>query len=107
MTKQIEPINIDGKLYYTVADFAHLIGRSENTIYRLVTKGNCFRRMLCTYEYMDKPLIPVGELTAYPFSGGGRYARKDVGHYNDQGVFAECFVCSSEGPGHCPNTKEE
>ena len=107
MTKQIEPINIEGALYYTVADFAHLISRSENTVYRLVNKGNCFRKMKCTYAYMGKPLIPAKELTAFPFSGGGRYANKDVGHYDENGVLTECTICSLEGVGYCANTREE
>jgi hypothetical protein len=106
MVKQIEPQNVNGKLYYRPADFAHVVGKSENAIYRLTNHGNVFRQLKCTYEYFDKPLIPAEELTAFPFTGMGRYAAKEVYHYTEEGVALPCYICSSEGPGHCPNTKE-
>jgi hypothetical protein len=107
MTKEITPMTIDGKLFYRPADMAHMTKSSENTIYRLVNHGNCFRKMKCTWAYLDRPLIPASELTAFPFSGAGRYSYKEVRHYDENGNAVECYVCSTEGPGHCPNTKEE
>jgi hypothetical protein len=107
MIKSIEPIDINGTLFYRVRDFAHIVKKSENTIYRLTNHGNVFRRMKCEYGLLDGvPLIPATELTAFPFTGVGRYPMKEVGHYDEDGNFTECSVCSLEGVGHCPNTKE-
>jgi hypothetical protein len=107
MIRSIEPIDINGTLYYRVRDFAHVVKKSENTIYRLCNHGNVFRRMRCDYSSMEGvPLIPATELTAFPFTGAGRYPKKEVSHYDEDGNCIACFICSVEGPGRCPNTKE-
>ena len=107
MTRTIEAQEINGKLYYTPAQFAHIIGRSENMLYKLINKGNCFRRLKCSYEYFGRPLIEADEVTRYPFTGPGRYPEKDVHHVTLEGDRVSCVECSTLGPGHCNATREE
>jgi hypothetical protein len=104
--RTIEPKDINGKLYYTPSQFAHLTGVSETMIYRLLNKGNYFRKLRADYSYFARPLIPIEELVDYPWTGPGRYPYKEVSHFTEDGDRMPCFLCSTEGIGLCPNTKE-
>ena len=106
-TRTIEPKEVNGKLYYTPSQFAHLIGVSETLIYRLLNHGNYFRKLRATYEYFGRPLIPIEEVTQFPHTGPGRYPYKDVSHYTEDGVRMPCYLCSVEGVGKCEFTKEK
>jgi len=64
-------ININGKDYLTIKDFAMIVNRSESTIRQLLYKGNRLRRLRCDHVG-SKPFIPYSELTEYPFTVAGR-----------------------------------
>lgn len=70
MSDRNVPVNVDGKQYYTVKQFAFLTNRSTTTIYNLIGKGNAIRKLNCI-RLDEKPLIPVEELTDFPFVSPG------------------------------------
>lgn len=72
--RQIEPIKIGDKDYYTVKQFSHLTNRTTATIYNLLGKGNAIRKLLCI-RVDGKPLIPVEELTDFPFAAPGPHGK--------------------------------
>ena len=101
IVKGIKPIVVNGTAYYTSSQLSHIIGRSENMVYRLINHGNYFRKMKCTKDYLNRPLIPVSELTEFPFTGPGRYPQYDVFHFDVQGKAYACPLCSIDGEGAC------
>lgn len=103
MTKSIKPVILDGKEYYTIRQFCTMVDKSENAIYRLIAKGNCFRK-LRSVRVGATPLVETREVTAFPFTGAGRYPRREVFHYDMEGNVIPCEVCAVTGPGHCPAT---
>jgi hypothetical protein len=100
VTKEIKPFPINGKEYYTPFQFAHVIGRSENMVYRLINRGNVFRK-LRAISYMDRTLVLADEVQAFPFTGPGRYPERDVFHYDAAGNAVPCPLCSRDGDGAC------
>lgn len=66
--------NIEGIEAVTVQQFARLTHRSENTIRRLISTGNQYRKLQVLYV-MGKPLVPVRELQTFPFTVQGREQR--------------------------------
>lgn len=76
---------INGKLYYTVRQFAQLTNKSEKAVYNLISKGNAIRK-LKVERILGKPMIPSEEYTDYVFTGPGRYPLKDLYRYTADGV---------------------
>lgn len=84
MEVQVEPTVVNGTAYYTVSQFAFLIKRSEKCVYGLIRNGNALRH-LRVERLFNKPLIPVSELTEFPFTGSGRFPLDDIYHYTADG----------------------
>ena len=78
----ITPIQIDGDLYHTIAQFAYITNRSESSVRVLISKGNRVRRLQAQH-YGGKPFIPRDELMAFPFTLAGRALC--VYHYQEDG----------------------
>ena len=70
MNDRMTPVEIDGKKYYTVKQFAFLTDRSTATIYNLIGRGNAIRKLQCI-RIGEKPMIPEAELTDFPFISPG------------------------------------
>ena len=51
--------------YYTVKKFAKLVGRTEQTIRRLITHGNIIRKLDVNTQF-GHIMIPVSEYTEFP-----------------------------------------
>lgn len=82
----MQTIKIEGIEYYTVASFAELTNKSQQTIRRYILRGNKIR-MLKAIKVNQTVLIPITELTAFPFTICGRsYA---IYHYNNDGKIIE------------------
>lgn len=62
----LTPIACDGCYYYTVAQFAALVGLTRARVYSLVKKGNSIRK-LHGINIGGKPLIDIRELNEFPF----------------------------------------
>lgn len=73
---------VNGKKYYPVSTFALLTRRSEQAIRLLVHKGNRLRK-LDAEKFGHLLLIPINELTAFPFCCAGR--SKMVIRFNPDG----------------------
>lgn len=73
----LKPIIINDKEYYTVSQFASLIGRTTQTVYRLIKAGNAIRKLKCDYV-LGKPVIPVSEYEEFPFCEPGPYGVYNV-----------------------------
>jgi hypothetical protein len=84
VTCKIEPTFVGDKAYYTVTQMALLTNRTEQTIYALVQRGNSIRKMECI-KIAGRTLIPVTELTAFPFTFSGPNAKNNVYHYDAKG----------------------
>lgn len=82
--KEINPIEINGEEYYTVAQFSDITRKSEQSIYILIRKGNSIRKLDAIY-IDGKPLIKKSELTHFPFTGPGRKSIRDVYFYDEHG----------------------
>jgi hypothetical protein len=66
-----KPININGKDYWTVRQFAKLTNREEHSIRYLIIKGNRIRQ-LKSLTVGGKPFIEADELFNFPFVTTGR-----------------------------------
>ena len=77
-------IEYNGKMYYDVKTFAYLTNKTTQTIYRLIEKGNALRKLKCD-KILNKPLIPVEELTGFPFTAPGPRGSESV-FYNKEDV---------------------
>lgn len=84
MTVHIEPIEIGKESYFTVSQFASIINKSEQTVYNLIRKGNCIRKLKCL-RIAGKSLIFSSELTTFPFTFAGSRARDHIYHYDKNG----------------------
>lgn len=82
----MQTIKINGKDYYTVKDFAALIGKNEQTVRKYIKVGNKIRRLECI-KVGWSVFIPVEELTDYPFTSCGNNSQA-VYHYDLDGVIA-------------------
>ena len=79
-------IKINSTEYYSVTDFARLTNKSEQTIRRYIIKGNKIRT-LDAIKIRQSILIPITELTEFPFTVCGR--SNEVYHYNNDGQVVE------------------
>jgi hypothetical protein len=77
---------VNGKLYFSVKNFAWVTKRSEQNVRFLMAKGNK-QRKLVVERVMGKPMIPFSELTEYPFGTPGRNA--SVYHYDINGLIVQ------------------
>lgn len=66
-----ETVNINGKDYWTIEQFAILTERTKESVRRLLSIGNSIRR-LDADRIGRKPFIPYEELFEYPFVQDGR-----------------------------------
>lgn len=81
----IEPIQIGRHRYFTVSQMAALTNKSDQTIYNLILQGNSVRKMKCT-KIAGRNLIPISELTDFPFTFAGPNAKYNVYHYDENGT---------------------
>lgn len=82
-----KPIEVNGKKYYSVQQFAYLSSRSNQTIYRLIKAGNAVRKLTCEHV-LGKPLIPVEELALFPFCAPGKNGYMNVVDYKGKQINA-------------------
>jgi len=80
----IEPMKVNGKGYYTVEQFAIITGKTPGHILRMVLYGNRIRKMDST-KMLNKTMIPVEELTNFPFNRRGRGEITEVYHFCQNG----------------------
>ena len=85
---QIKPIDIGGKKYFTVNQMGALTNKSNQTIYTLVNKGNAIRKMK-SIRIADRVLIPINELTEFPFTWAGSHPKDNIYHYNENGIIID------------------
>jgi hypothetical protein len=71
IVKGIKSINIDGKEYWSVKQFAELTDRSEGSIRQLIDTGNRNRKLRAD-RIASKPFIEAQELFDFPFLSNGR-----------------------------------
>ncbi len=79
-------IRVNGVNYYSVYAFAELTNKSEQTIRRYIIKGNKIRK-LESIKINQAILIPISELTQFPFTVCGR--SNEIYHYNSDGKISE------------------
>lgn len=79
------PIEIQGKMYFTVKQFAFKVNRSTATIYNLLGRGNAIRQLRCI-RIDDKPFIPIEELTEYPFVSPGPNGKDRPYFFDENGA---------------------
>ena len=88
MKIEIIPEVVGGEEYYTVSQMAALTNRSDQCVYKLVRAGNSVRRMHCL-KVVGRVLIPVSELTEYPFTPVGIKSNSKIYHYSKEGRVIE------------------
>lgn len=69
--KNEETVNINGLDYWTIAQFAFLVGISTSYVRVLISYGNKIRKLKVEH-FGSKPFIPAEEVFDYPFMSGGR-----------------------------------
>lgn len=74
---------IDGRQYLTVLDFARVTNRSTVNVRKLISVGNRIRKLRCV-RIVGRPMIPLEEVTEYPFTVAG--TSKVIIHYDMHGV---------------------
>lgn len=82
-----DPMDINGKKYYTIKQFAILTNRTEQSVRFLIYKGNRIRKLQREILFR-KIFIPAEELTDYPFTCVGPSTDdpdEGVYHYNELG----------------------
>lgn len=82
------PVVLDGIPYYTIQQFAKLTHRTKQSVSFLLKHGNSYRKLKAYHvEPLNIWMIPVSELTDYPFTlaGKGSYTF----HYNEVGEVIE------------------
>lgn len=62
----LTPVACEGQYYYTVTQFAALVGLTRARVYSLFKKGNSIRK-LHGINIGGKPLIDIRELNEFPF----------------------------------------
>lgn len=87
-------IVLDNQKYLTVRDFATIVKRSEQTVRRLLSTGNRFRKLKFRH-IAGKPFILANEVFHFPFTLSGRNFN-DVFNfeYNEKG---QLFMTRAEG----------
>ena len=85
MGHDLNPIEIKGKLYYTVKQFSLISNRTTTSIYGLIKRGNRVRVMKSIYAG-NKPFIPVSEMTEFPFTAPGPECDTSVYYLNEHGI---------------------
>ena len=88
MVIEITPEVVGEEEYYTVSQMAALTNRSDQCIYKLVKMGNSVRKMFCL-KIVGRVLIPVSELTQFPFTPVGVKSNSKIYHYDEEGVIIE------------------
>jgi hypothetical protein len=78
----LQTVNIEGKDFWTVADFAELTQRNHRIIRKLASVGNRLRK-LKSLSLHERVYIEADELFNFPFTTGGPPA--------DMGDFVEKF----------------
>jgi len=81
-TRTIAPTKIADGEYYTLKEFARLTNREEDSVRKLIKKGNRMRKLRHRY-FFGSPFILAGELTEFPFTSSGRNA--EIFHYDKDG----------------------
>ncbi len=84
MADRCVPTAIGEDLYYTVKQFAFLTNRSTATIYNLLGKGNAIRKLACI-RIGEKPMIPVSELSGFPFVAPGPNGADNPYFFDEKG----------------------
>lgn len=74
---------INDEYYFTIKEFAQIIRKSEQNVRYLISKGNRIRKLKTVY-IVQKPMIPINELTEFPFTMPGRKS-KEVYFYDEEG----------------------
>jgi len=77
-------VSINEKSYYDVKTFAYLTNKTTQTIYRLIDKGNALRKLRAIKPF-GKPLIPIEELSEFPFTAPGPRGSETVTYFGEQG----------------------
>jgi hypothetical protein len=70
-TVDLEPVTVEGKRYYTMNQFAHIVNRGLPYVSKLITRGNAVRK-LKSIKIENKPLIPIEEANDFPFVPRGK-----------------------------------
>jgi hypothetical protein len=91
MERNFEPFVIDGEPYYSVKQYALLTFKTTATIYNLIKKGNRIRKLKCRY-IETKPMIPITEVTEFPFLSPGPNGIDKPYYYNADGTIREAHV---------------
>lgn len=87
--KEYKTVNVEGKEYWIVRDFAILVQRAEQTIRLLCNKGNSIRKLkFKTIAKSRLILIEEQELFEFPFTVKGRSS--------NQGSYIEKFYMHNE-----------
>lgn len=76
----MQTTDINGKKYYTIKQFAEIIGKTEQSVRNYIRLGNKIRR-LDSIKVGYTILIPVEELVDYPFTSRGN--NSDVVYHFD------------------------
>ena len=74
---------INDEYYFTINDFASVVRKSAQNIRYLIAKGNRIRKLKTVY-IVQRPMIPLSELTEFPFTMPGRKS-KEVYFYDEEG----------------------
>jgi len=74
---------INDEYYFTINDFAAVVRKSAQNIRYLIAKGNRIRKLKTVY-IVQRPMIPLSELTEFPFTMPGRKS-KEVYFYDEEG----------------------
>ena len=84
----VQTIKLGNQEYMTVNQMAIITNKSTQTIYSLLKRGNSIRRMK-SLQVVGRLLIPVEELTEFPFTGCGTNSAERVYHYSVKGRIVE------------------
>jgi len=82
----LEPFEINGRLYFSVKQFAEITHRTEQSVRLLMLKGNKIRKLERKF-FAQKPFIPAEELTDFPFTVSGR--NQTPYYYDENGDIIE------------------
>lgn len=83
-----EILTIDGVEYLTIAAFARRRNKTVGHVRRLVTQGNCIRKLSAVWV-LGVPVIPVSELTEFPWTVTGLKSQNKPYHYNEDDSIRE------------------
>jgi hypothetical protein len=84
MNEKPTPIELNGTKYYSIDDFATLVGRCYHTIYRMIMWGNSIRKLKHKRFFGRRIFIPATELTEYPFTPTGANSATKAYHYDEK-----------------------